>query len=101
MLTGMAYAPRNVHLVIATRVGDYADVARLIHCRSLMRDDPDHAEHRDKHVSMVLLCDQVPPAIEDFARRHHVRIVARAAVPEPDASIAAAPGSADSRPDWD
>jgi hypothetical protein len=76
VVTGIAYMPRAVYLAIATRTADYADVARLIHCRALMRDDPDYAEHRGKRVSMLILCDHAPLAVLDFARRARVRIIA-------------------------
>jgi hypothetical protein len=75
LLTGLAHSPRRVHLAVATRTADYADVACLIHCRALMRDDPDYAEHRGKRVSMLILCDQAPPAVLDFAHRMRVRIM--------------------------
>jgi len=78
-LTGLAYTARRLHLVVVAGFATYEQVARLIHCRALVRDDPDYAEHRGKRVSLILLCDDYPPAVLDFARRHRVRVIASAA----------------------
>jgi len=58
-------------------IASYEHVAKLIHCRALMRDDPDYFEHRHKGVYSILLCDDCPEAIRDFARRHHVPVIAQ------------------------
>lgn len=78
-LTGIAWTVRRPYLVIAMRAADYEHVAKLIHCRTLMRDDPDYAEHRRKRVSALILCDDAPRAVLDFARRVRVRIVTQPA----------------------
>jgi len=74
-VTGLAYTARTIHLVACTRDAGYEQIAKLIHCRALMRDDPDHAEHRGKRMFMLLLCDDCSPAVADFARRQRVRIL--------------------------
>jgi len=95
-ITGLAYTSRRLYLVVVSRVGSYEHVGKLMHARALLRNDPDYIEHLGKRVSMILLCDSIPPVVEDFARHHHVRILARAAVPEHDTTIAPEPdGSAD------
>jgi hypothetical protein len=76
-LTGLAYTARAIHLVVVAGAATYEHVARLIHCRALMRDDPDYQEHRGKSVKLVMLCDYCPPAVADFARRHRVRVLAQ------------------------
>jgi hypothetical protein len=76
-LTGIAWTARTVHLVACARVAAYEQIAKLIHCRALMRDDPDYHEQRDKRVSLVMLCDDCPPALLDFARRHRVSVIAQ------------------------
>jgi hypothetical protein len=76
-ITGLAYTARAFYLVVVARSLTYEHVARLIHCRALMRGDPDYQEHRGKRVSMLVLCDDCPPAIADFARRHPVRVLAQ------------------------
>jgi hypothetical protein len=81
-LTGLAYTARAVYLVVVAGAATYEHVARIIHCRALMRDDPDHASQRGKRVSMLMLCDDCPPAVADFARRYHVRIIGQPA-PKP------------------
>ena len=94
-LSGLAYTPRRIDLVVAAGAADYQHVAKLIHCRALMRADPDYSEHRGKRVSMILLANQVAPAVADFARRHHVRVIvpvaaactAPALAPEPTPQI--------------
>jgi hypothetical protein len=47
-----------------------------------MRGDGDYREHRGKRVSMLVLCDDCPPAVADFARRYRVRVIAQPG-PEP------------------
>jgi hypothetical protein len=79
MLTGIAWTPRRVFLVVAATVPSYEHVGRLIHCAALFRADPDYAEHRGKRVSMLLLCDDCSPAVADFACRQRVRVLARSA----------------------
>jgi hypothetical protein len=74
-LSGLAYTARALYLVVCASVASYEHVAKLIHCRALMRDDPDHAEHRGKRVFMLLLCDDCSPAVADFASRQRVRIL--------------------------
>jgi len=61
--------------VIATRTANYEHVAKLIHCRVLMRDDPDYEDHHGKSVHSIVLCDDSPLAVRDFACQHRVRIV--------------------------
>ena len=84
-ITGFAYTTRRIYLVIVARIGSYEHVARLLHFRALFSDDPDYVEHRYKRVSMLILCDDCPPAALDFARRHHVRVIAQGAqITDPD-----------------
>ena len=78
-LTGLTYSARAVYLVVAAKVATYEQIAKLIHCRILMRDDPDYQEHRGKRVCLVMLCDNCPPAVLDFARRHRVRVIEQGA----------------------
>ena len=78
-LTGLAYTPRRLYLVVAAGAANYEHVAKLVHCRALMRADPDYQEHRGKRVSMLVLCDDCPAAVADFARRHRVRVVSLSA----------------------
>jgi hypothetical protein len=73
-VTGMAWTARRVFLVVVATAAGYEHVAKLAHCRSLMRADPDCIEHHGKRVSALLLCDQIQPAIADFARRCRVRV---------------------------
>ena len=42
---GIAWTEGRLYLVVATRAADYEHIAKLIHCRTLVRDDPDYAEH--------------------------------------------------------
>jgi hypothetical protein len=77
-ITGLAYGERAIWLVVVAGTATYEHIARLMHCRALMREDPDHAEHRDKRVSMVMLCDDCSPAVLDFARRHRVNVITQA-----------------------
>ena len=86
-LTGLAYTARAIYLVVVAGAASYEHVARLIHCRALMRGDSDYREHRGKRVSMLVLCHDCPAAVADFARRHRVRLIAQPA-PKP----APAPG---------
>jgi hypothetical protein len=74
-LTGLAYTAHRVYLTIVAGSATHEHVAKLIHCRALMRDDPDYAEQRGKRVSILLLCDDCSPAAADFARRQRVRIL--------------------------
>jgi hypothetical protein len=90
MLTGMAWTRRRVFLVVAATAPGYEHVGRLIHCAALFRADPDCAEQRGKRISMRLLCDDCPPAVADFARRHRVRVIASSAKPAVD--LSATPG---------
>lgn len=78
-ITGVAYTTRHLYLAVVASVGDYEHVAKLIHCRALVRDDPDYAPHRGKRVSMLMLCNDCPPAVLDFAGRHRVRVIAQCA----------------------
>ena len=73
-LTGLAYTARAIYLVVAAGAANYEHIAKLVHCRALMRADPDYIEHRGKRVSMVMLCDDCPAVVADFARRHRVRV---------------------------
>src|SRR5215469_6664373 len=73
MLTGIAWTPRRVYLVVAATAPSYEHVGRLIHCAALFRADPDYAEHRDKRVSRLMLCDDCAPGVADFARRQRVQ----------------------------
>ena len=75
-LTGLAYTARTVYLVACASVATYEQIAKLIHCRALMRDDLDHAKHGGKRVLMLMLCDDCPAAVADFAHRQRVRVVA-------------------------
>ena len=72
-LTGLAYTAHRIYLVIVASSATHEHVAKLIHCRALMRIDPDHADQRGKRVSMLLLCDDASPAVADFASRQRVR----------------------------
>jgi hypothetical protein len=74
-VTGLAYTDRTVYLVVVAGAATYEQVARLVHCRALMRRDPDYQEHQGKRVSMLLFCDECTPAVADFARRQRVRTV--------------------------
>jgi hypothetical protein len=74
-LTGMAWTASRLYLVFATHAADYEHVAKLIYCRILMRDDPDYAEQHGKHISALILCDDAPRAVLDFASRTRVGIV--------------------------
>lgn len=76
-VTGLAWTARRLYLVVATATGGYEHVAQLIHACALVRGDPDYIEHRGKRVSLLLLCDDCPSAVADFARRHRVRVVAQ------------------------
>jgi hypothetical protein len=78
-ITGLAYTHSRIFLVMAATVATYEHVAKLIHCRALMRRDPDYFEHLGKRVYSILLCDDCPEAIRDFARRHHVQVLTPAA----------------------
>ena len=78
-ITGFAYTTRRIYLVMVARIGSYEHIARLLHVCALVSDDPDYVEHRYKRVSMLILCDDCPPAALDFARRHHVRVIAQGA----------------------
>lgn len=73
-VTGMAWTSSRLYLVIATNAAAYEHAAQLMHARALLRADADYIEHRAKRVSMVLLCNEAPDAIADFARRHRVRV---------------------------
>ncbi len=73
-LTGLAYTPRRLYLVVAAGAAHYEHIAKLVHCRALMRADPDYIEHKGKRVTMLLLANQVDPSIADFARRSRVRV---------------------------
>jgi hypothetical protein len=73
MLTGIAWTPRRFYLVVAATAPGYDHVGRLIHCTAPFRADPDYAEHRGKRVSLILLANNEPPALADFARRYRVR----------------------------
>jgi hypothetical protein len=77
-LTGVAWTARRLLLVIATRTANYEHVAKMVHCRSLVREDPDYAEHQGKRISALILCDDAPRPVLDFARRARVSIVAAA-----------------------
>ncbi|HVA81421.1 MAG TPA: hypothetical protein VNF29_10900 [Candidatus Binataceae bacterium] len=92
-LSGLAYTPRRIDLVVAAGAASYEHVAKLIHCRALMRADPDYSEHRGKRVSMILLANQVDPAIADFARLCRVRVIVSSATPGAETAIAPAPAS--------
>ena len=78
-ITGLAYTPRALYLVVVARSPSYEHAAKLIHCRALARDDADYAEHRGKRVKLLVVCDDCPPAVADFARRYHVRVIAQGA----------------------
>lgn len=80
-LTGLAYTARAVYLVVVAGAAAYEHVARLIHCRALMRGDPDYFELRGKRVSMILLACTIESPVADFARRSRVRIVTQCAPP--------------------
>jgi hypothetical protein len=73
-LTGIAWTAHRLYLVIATRTADYEHVARLIHCRILVRDDPDYATHHGKRISALVLCDDAPRSVIDFARRYRITV---------------------------
>jgi len=74
-LTGMAYTARSLYLVQVAGAGTYQHIAKLMHVRSLVRDDPDYSGHQGRRVSLILLADRVPAAIADFARRHRIRVI--------------------------
>jgi hypothetical protein len=92
-LTGLAYTPRRVYLVIVAASAGYEHAAKLLHAYDLIRADPDYADHRGKRISMVLLCDSIPTPVADFAHRHRVRVIAAHAAPEPTAAIVPGPES--------
>jgi hypothetical protein len=96
-LTGLAYTPRWLYLVVAAGAANYEHVAKLVHCRALMRADPDYVEHRGKRVSMILLANKVEPAIIDFARRNRVRVFISAATA--GAEAATPPAATDTKTD--
>jgi len=75
-VTGIAWTSHRLYLVIATAAASYEHAAQLIHARELVRADRDYAEHAEKRVSMILLADKVEPPIDDFCRRHRVRVCA-------------------------
>jgi hypothetical protein len=75
-VTGLAYTNGAVYLVIAAAKATYAHVAKLMHCRDLIRRDPDYAAHRDKRIVLVLLCDECPRKDAEFARRIQIDILA-------------------------
>lgn len=74
-ITGLAYTAHRVYLVAVAGSATYEHVAKLLHGRALMREDPDYIERRGARISLILLADQVEPAIADFARRHRVRVI--------------------------
>ena len=74
-LTGLAYTAHRIYLVIVAGSATHEHVAKLVHCRALMRNDPDYADQRGKRVSMLLHCDDCSPAVADFASRQRVRIL--------------------------
>jgi hypothetical protein len=74
-LTGIAWTEELLYLIIAARAADYEHVGRLVHCRILVRHDVDYAEHQGKRISAIVLCDQAPAAVLDFARRMRVHVV--------------------------
>ena len=78
-ITGLAYTARRIYLAMVAGIGSYEHIARLLHVRDLIRDDPDYSWHRGKRVSMLLLCDDCSPAVADFACRQRVRVLARSA----------------------
>ena len=92
-LSGLAYTPRRIYLVVAAGGASYEHIAKLIHCRALMRDDPDYIEHRGKRVSMILLCNSVAAPVADFARRSRVRVIVPVAAAGAEPAIAPAPAS--------
>jgi hypothetical protein len=73
-LTGMAWTAGRLYLVVATREASYEHVAKLIHSRTLMSTDPDYAEQQGKRISALILCDDAPLAVLDFARRYRIQI---------------------------
>lgn len=75
MLTGIAWTPRRFYLVVAATAPGHEHVGRLIHCAALFRADPDYAEHHGKRISLILLANNIAPALADFARRQRVRIL--------------------------
>jgi hypothetical protein len=93
MLTGIAWTPRRFYLVVAATAPGYEHVGKLIHCAALFRADPDYAEHCGSRVSLILLADNVAPALADFARRHRVHVIAANAAPT--TNLAAAPCAGD------
>jgi hypothetical protein len=92
-LTGLGYPAHRIYLVIVAGSAAHEHVAKLIHCRALMRDDPDYSEQRGKRVSILLVCDDCPPAVADFAHRQRVRTLTAPA--SSGASDASARPSAD------
>ena len=79
-VTGIAWTPRRLYLVIAAAAATYEHAAQLIYARALLRADPDYIEHRGKRVTMLLLANQLEPSIADFARRSRVRVCVPVAV---------------------
>jgi hypothetical protein len=73
-VTGMAWTSGRLYLVIATATASYEHAAQLIHARALVRHDSDYVEHIGKRLSMILLAEKAESPIEDFCRRHRVRL---------------------------
>jgi len=78
-VTGIAWTSHRLYLVIATAAATYDHAAQLIHARELVRVDEDYTEHKDKGISLILLADKVEWPLDDFCRRHRIRIVTQCA----------------------
>jgi len=93
-ITGLAYTGRRIYMTVVATIGGYEHVARLLHARVLMRDDPDYTQHRGKRVSMLLLCEDCTAAVADFARRQRVRTVTTRSSSASQRAPALSPGDA-------
>jgi hypothetical protein len=74
-LTGLAYSDRNVFLVGVVGELTAEHLGRLLYLVHLFRRDPDYAEHRGKHVRMVIIVREATATMIDFARRHRIRVM--------------------------
>ena len=77
-ITGIVYDASITILVMVASAASHEHVAKLIHCRALMRRDPDYFVHLGKRRHSWLICDACPAAVRDVARRHHVQIITAA-----------------------
>ena len=80
-VTGLAYDAETVYLVIAAAKPSHGHAAKLTQCRRLMRRDHDWDAHQGKRIVLVLLCDECPPNVAEFARASRIQIVTAAPTP--------------------